>query len=331
MLKGELDMRIAICDDEKDALQQTINIVNNVFYEMNIQCYIDQFTNALDLVQCKKQYDVIFLDIELKEHDKNGVWAAKMTKQKNPESIIIFTTNHEEYIDDVIEKYAFRYWSKPIDEYRLKKSMQVILDRMQVIKVEIYEGRDNIALPLCNIIYITPEGKHCKIVTIKGEYIATKSFKEIKEHLTAKDFCECHGSYYVNLNYVEKYSNTEVYLKYKSQSTYVKTALFYFQRTNVYCGRRKNMIDKIDMIIAIVLSCLVFIFYTNSTMPQRKNYIMSNISIILGYILIYAVSLYNIQYINIAVSVAVNFFLIYLCFKTNIKNAIIQSLLWWQL
>ena len=75
MLKGELDMRIAICDDEKDALQQTINIVNNVFYEMNIQCYIDQFTNALDLVQCKKQYDVIFLDIELKEHDKNGVWA----------------------------------------------------------------------------------------------------------------------------------------------------------------------------------------------------------------------------------------------------------------
>ena len=31
MLKGELDMRIAICDDEKDALQQTINIVNNVF------------------------------------------------------------------------------------------------------------------------------------------------------------------------------------------------------------------------------------------------------------------------------------------------------------
>ena len=95
MLKGELDMRIAICDDEKDALQQTINIVNNVFYEMNIQCYIDQFTNALDLVQCKKQYDVIFLDIELKEHDKNGVWAAKMTKQKNPESIIIFTTNHE--------------------------------------------------------------------------------------------------------------------------------------------------------------------------------------------------------------------------------------------
>lgn len=137
-------------------------------------------------------------------------------KAKNPESIIIFTTNHEEYIDDVIEKYAFRYWSKPIDEYRLKKSMQVILDRMQVIKVEIYEGRDNIALPLCNIIYITPEGKHCKIVTIKGEYIATKSFKEIKEHLTAKDFCECHGSYYVNLNYVEKYSNTEVYLKYKS-------------------------------------------------------------------------------------------------------------------
>ena len=59
MLKGELDMRIAICDDEKDALQQTINIVNNVFYEMNIQCYIDQFTNALDLVQFRFYIEIL--------------------------------------------------------------------------------------------------------------------------------------------------------------------------------------------------------------------------------------------------------------------------------
>ncbi|RHO99459.1 hypothetical protein DW004_13380 [Firmicutes bacterium AF36-3BH] len=34
------------------------------------------------------------------------------------------------------------------------------------------------------------------------------------------------------------------------------------------------MIDKIDMIIAIVLSCLGnSLFYTNSTMPQRKKLI----------------------------------------------------------
>ena len=50
-----------------------------------------------------------------------------MIKRYYPESIIIFTTNYEEYIDEVIEKYAFRYWSKPIDRYRFKKSIAPIL------------------------------------------------------------------------------------------------------------------------------------------------------------------------------------------------------------
>lgn len=216
MIKEETEMRIAICDDERNALKQIVNTVNNVFHEMNIQHYIDEYTNASELVQCKKQYDMIFLDIELKEPEKNGVWAAKLIKQKNPDCIIVFTTNHEEYIDEVIERYAFRYWSKPIDEYRLKKSMQIILSRMQAIKIELYGNKNNIDIPLRNIIYITPNEKHCKIVTIMGEYIATKSFKEIKERLAAKNFCECHGSYYVNLNYVERYSKMEVCLRYKS-------------------------------------------------------------------------------------------------------------------
>ena len=130
---------------------------------------------------------------------------------------IIFTTNYEEYIDEVIEKYAFRYWSKPIDRYRLKKSIAPILEKMQTIKVEIYESKRKFELPLRNIMYITPENKHCKIVTISNEYVVSDSYKEIKEKFPTRNFCECHGSYCVNLNYVEKYTKTTVYLAYKTK------------------------------------------------------------------------------------------------------------------
>ena len=123
MLKEEMEMRIAICDDEKIALEQTCNIVKDVFDEMHLKYFIDVYMDANELLQNKDQYDIVFLDIELKDSDKNGVWVAKMIKRYYPESIIIFTTNYEEYIDEVIEKYAFRYWSKPIDRYRLKKSI----------------------------------------------------------------------------------------------------------------------------------------------------------------------------------------------------------------
>lgn len=137
MLKEEMEMRIAICDDEKIALEQTCNIVKDVFDEMHLKYFIDVYMDANELLQNKDQYDIVFLDIELKDSDKNGVWVAKMIKRYYPESIIIFTTNYEEYIDEVIEKYAFRYWSKPIDRYRLKKSIAPILEKMQTIKVEI--------------------------------------------------------------------------------------------------------------------------------------------------------------------------------------------------
>lgn len=38
--KEEMEMRIAICDDEKIALEQTCNIVKDVFDEMHLKYFI---------------------------------------------------------------------------------------------------------------------------------------------------------------------------------------------------------------------------------------------------------------------------------------------------
>ena len=81
MLKEEMEMRIAICDDEKIALEQTCNIVKDVFDEMHLKYFIDVYMDANEILQNKDQYDIDFLDIELKDSDKNGVWVAKMIKR----------------------------------------------------------------------------------------------------------------------------------------------------------------------------------------------------------------------------------------------------------
>lgn len=119
MLKEEMEMRIAICDDEKIALEQTCNIVKDVFDEMHLKYFIDVYMDANELLQNKDQYDIVFLDIELKDSDKNGVWVAKMIKRYYPESIIIFTTNYEEidingYSDfiDVFCNNGFCKWNR---------------------------------------------------------------------------------------------------------------------------------------------------------------------------------------------------------------------------
>lgn len=87
------------------------------------------------------------------------------------------------------------------------------------------------------------------------------------------------------------------------------------------------MIDTINMLVSFCLECFIFIFYTNLTMTPRKNIIASNAVIIAGYILLYGISWLNIPLMNAVSFVIINFAAMYLGFKTNIKNAVIQSLI----
>lgn len=224
-------MNIAICDDEVTALKETNNMVKKVLDDMNINYSIDEFTNLDDIINSKKIYTVIFIDVEFGNslNDKNGVWGAKILKNNNPNAIIIFVTNYEEYIDEVIEKYAYRYWSKPIDEYRLRKSIYAITEKIKAINIEEYETKEQKEIALKNIIYITPYKKHCKIVTTSGEYLCSDNFKTIREKISFKNFCDSHGSFCVNLDYVEKYTKTDVFLKYNQQSYSVYMSRRYYK------------------------------------------------------------------------------------------------------
>lgn len=87
------------------------------------------------------------------------------------------------------------------------------------------------------------------------------------------------------------------------------------------------MIDTIDMMISLVFECIIFIYYTNSTMQPRKKLMKSNCFSIIGYVFLYIVSLYNFPLMNVISFVAVNFVMIYLLFDVKIKNAIIQTVI----
>lgn len=87
------------------------------------------------------------------------------------------------------------------------------------------------------------------------------------------------------------------------------------------------MIETLDLSVSLLFECLILIYYTNSIMRPKQSYILSNAGIILGYILLYIISLYNIPFLNAAAFIIANFIIIYLGFKTKLKNAIIQILI----
>ena len=84
------------------------------------------------------------------------------------------------------------------------------------------------------------------------------------------------------------------------------------------------MMDTINLLISIGIECLVMIYYTNSTMSPRKTYTAANLGIVLGYCILYIISLYKLPFVNVVAFALVNFVVIFLLFEVKIKNAVIQ-------
>lgn len=89
--------------------------------------------------------------------------------------------------------------------------------QINTVTFENYITKFTETLPVTDIIYITPEGRRCKIVTTTNEYTANESFKSLKIRLRDICFCDCHGSYRVNMSFVTGCTKTEVRLSYETK------------------------------------------------------------------------------------------------------------------
>ena len=69
----------------------------------------------------KARPEVVFMDVEMP--GMSGVECARLIQDKNPKTIMVFVTAHEEYMADAFEVYAFDYLLKP---FRLERAMHTL-------------------------------------------------------------------------------------------------------------------------------------------------------------------------------------------------------------
>jgi DNA-binding LytR/AlgR family response regulator len=118
-------MKIAVCDDDKNdiaILQEYI-----IRYDAGLGC--DVFHSAVELVDAhrKEFYDLIFLDIEMKQ--MNGYEAAKLMTKHKEKPLIIFVTKSSKYTILGYE-VAFRYLIKPITYEQLETVLSASLEHI---------------------------------------------------------------------------------------------------------------------------------------------------------------------------------------------------------
>lgn len=207
-------MNIAVCDDE-------LNIVNTIedsIKKMPIEgLSCDVFLDGKELIEHIKKgnisYNIYLLDIEMPK--KNGIATATAIRENDKDALIVFITDHKEYVYEIFEVLPFRFLRKPVSFDNLSC---VLLDAVEHIRMagQIFFfqiGHDKYQLHYHEIIYFEGAGRKVVIHTATNTYEIYEKTIDILSRLDKNLFCQAHASYIVNMDYIRSIQKVDIILQ----------------------------------------------------------------------------------------------------------------------
>ena len=179
-------LRIAVCDDDKEAVVRHKSIAEQCLRECGCAGETLSYTaseNLLyDITEDHFFFDLILLDIEMP--GSSGMELAEKIRPCLPDVKIIFITSHIEYAIDAFELSVFRYVPKQDMDRRLPSAIKdavrlIALEEGKVYTIQTSSRLEKI--PYKEILYIEREGKNARIITGNGESRVRKSLQQVYE------------------------------------------------------------------------------------------------------------------------------------------------------
>ncbi len=213
------NIRILIADDDPGMRTVMRKLAEKAEgYEL-----VGEAENGAQLIELYDQTrpDVVLMDVEMPE--MTGIECAKVIQDRNPRTILVFATAHEQYMRSAFEVYAFDYLVKPFKLERAMNTLSLIRDRLtaQNTKVEPVraaptaasgrlmlkhrEGLSFVDIP--SILLIQREERSSVLYLADGSrYVSSDSLGEFEERLPQSMFFRSHKSYIINLNHLDSIS-----------------------------------------------------------------------------------------------------------------------------
>ncbi|WP_018751303.1 LytR/AlgR family response regulator transcription factor [Paenibacillus sanguinis] len=206
-------IKIAICDDEKNACEALKDKILNYMQEKKEHYEIECFFSAATLLQTSCAYDMFFLDIQMPEQD--GLTLAKKIREKESHSIIIFITALAEYVYEAFEVEALDYICKPMQDIRLHKVIDRALNKLRTNKNKclfIQTMNWCKSIKLDDIYFCEVINRKIYLHTKNGVIEYYSKLEDIEKELDFR-FVRCHRSYLVNLDYLLEYARGQIILE----------------------------------------------------------------------------------------------------------------------
>ncbi|MDE5598509.1 MAG: LytTR family DNA-binding domain-containing protein [Lachnospiraceae bacterium] len=206
-------LSIAVCDDEVIECCNMARKIKDILEEMKIPCIIRQFRSGGELLQALESFDIVFLDIIMRDMD--GMKTAEIFREKASDKILIFVSSSREYVFEAYDVEAFQYLLKPVDDRKLKSVLQKVVLKTENHSQEfiiVSRERQKKKLFLDDIYYFEIKGRIVDVHGPEGIFTYYEQIGELENKLRDKGFFRCHKSYLINLKHVDGYNRQEVIL-----------------------------------------------------------------------------------------------------------------------
>ena len=211
---------VAICDDDEVFIQY----IKRLFIESSLANEEIRFyeylsgENMIADMQNREKYDLLILDIRFEGMDGNMI--ARKFRVQFPDTILVFCSGVALPTPESFEATPYRYWLKEYTEERMKKELEIVIDkvrnRKEPPKIIGRQGTKLAKLHTGDVqfIEIAKRGSIIHYDTEQGEELYHSDIRvaEFYEILKEHNFAYAHNSYIVNLEHVAVAGTTELEL-----------------------------------------------------------------------------------------------------------------------
>lgn len=212
--KLNLQLHIAVCDDESIDRQQIANLTNEIMMAEELSCSISSYENATVLlasIQSGVRFHVLLLDVIMDALD--GMEFAAVLRKLGNQTAIIFISSNREMALRGYEVSAARYLAKPIQRPQLREALlycyKTFCENREIL-LPTEKGQSK--LSPSDIIYVETWNRGTRLQLTGGPIETSVKISELAAMLPERSFTFCHRTILVNLAFIKHLRSHEIEL-----------------------------------------------------------------------------------------------------------------------
>lgn len=204
-------IEIAVCDDEEILRRKLKIMLYDILRGKGISGAVKDYALGMELLKDIKQFDLVFLDIDMPEMD--GIEVGRKIQQKNPNCRIAMASGREDRFKETYRLNPLQFISKPYTEDEISDVLQEYQRRcVGMAKIEVYKERKLYTFYQKDIQYVIANGNFSDVYINNILYRMNCSLNAMEEVLDKRCFFRIHKGHIVNLFFITDYEKDKVWI-----------------------------------------------------------------------------------------------------------------------